>query len=177
MAPSVNLSDDVAELSRAVAQLFRLALAGQSPARLGKAAAAAGLSAAMAQQFMAGLVVLPPRQGVVFANAVLDEARGRQAGYLATIRRSIPVAASEASREGAEAAAAQLGQDFPAWRFGLPDEAAGGKLTWHAEHAGDWPDVYAVSAAELRGKLEGVERALSENKRAGGRLIPTGKAS
>jgi hypothetical protein len=86
MAPQVSLADDVAELSRAVGQLARLALAGRPPGQVEKAAAAAGLAAGQARAFLRGEDLLPPRQSVVFVNAVLEQARQQQVSYMTTLR-------------------------------------------------------------------------------------------
>jgi hypothetical protein len=87
MAPSVNLADDVAELSRAVAQLFRASRPpGGYASQLGTAAAAAGLSREQAAMFMQGLFVPPPRQGVALVNALLEQDRARRASYMTQLR-------------------------------------------------------------------------------------------
>jgi hypothetical protein len=87
MAPSVNLADDVAELSRAVGQLARIALTGRSLSQMEKSAAAAGLSAEQARMFWRGETLLPPRQSVALANAVLEQARAGQVNYWAQLRK------------------------------------------------------------------------------------------
>ncbi len=85
MAP-YNQADDIEALCRCVGQLFRLAVAGKSGGQMSRAAAAAGLSVPQAAQFMDGSLVLPARQSVAFANAVLEQSREQQARYLQVIR-------------------------------------------------------------------------------------------
>ena len=87
MAPSVNLSDDVAELSRCVAQLARMALAGRPRVQLEKAAPAAGLSAEQAGAFMRGEILLPPRQSVSLANALMEQERAAGQRYMEQLRQ------------------------------------------------------------------------------------------
>src|ERR1035437_6600971 len=82
-----NQADDIAELSRCVAQLFRLAMGGRPVRDLAGAAAAAGLSVDQARQFVRGELQLPPRQSVSFANAMLEQARVAQVGYMDQLRQ------------------------------------------------------------------------------------------
>jgi len=88
MAPQVSLADDVERLSVCVAGLARVALAGKlaSP-QLGKAAAAAGLSAAEAGAFWRGEVTIPSRQSIALISAVLEQSRAQQVNYMETLRR------------------------------------------------------------------------------------------
>jgi len=162
-----NQADDIAELSRAVAQLFRVVLAGSSPSAFAGAAKAAGLSAAQSVQFMDGTFVPPPRQGVTFVNAVLEAARAARASYLGQIRqgsagslwRAWP---AETTMEAVDAALAALRKDFGDWSFPVPDgvELLGGEkpaqLAWTARHP-EWPQVRAGTAGELRANLEAIE--------------------
>lgn len=167
-----NLSDDVSELSRAVAQLTRIVLGVLGGSRLRvmaqfeALAPAAGLSVAEAREFWSAMVTLPPHQGLRLSAVLLEAERARQASYQTVLRQGhagsdIMGGPAEYTAGAVEASAKLLAKDFPAWRIGLPDgfESLGGerpKLTWMASHP-EWADVYGATAAELRGKLELVE--------------------
>src|SRR5260221_721015 len=134
MAPSVNLSDDGAELSRGVGQLFRLAKVASAPSYLAGAAAAAGLSVGQAMQFMDGSLLLPPRQSVAFANACLEQQRASRVSYAAQLRQPhggsdiMGGGPAETTLDGVAGLVDELTQAFPGWRFELPDghESIGG---------------------------------------------------
>src|SRR5258706_4435281 len=87
MAPTVSVADDVAQLSQVVSQLARSAWAGRSLSQLEQAAAAAGTSAEQARAFLRGEITLPPRQGIAFCHAILEQTRMQQVSYMATLRQ------------------------------------------------------------------------------------------
>jgi hypothetical protein len=186
MAPSVNLSDDVAAMSQCIGQLFRLAVAGRSPSQLEKAAAAAGLPAAQAGAFVRGEILLPPRQTITFASAVLEQARQQHAAYQAQIRQ--PHAGTDAMR-GSYAGKVSETVTLPRGRSedrvrlqGGPvetakadvdatlalletdfagwrftvDGAGTAKLVWSARHA-DQGQVHGATSLELAGKVQRIE--------------------
>ena len=127
MAPSVNLSDDVAELSRCVAQLARLALAGRPLSQVEKAAPAAGLSAEAARAFMRGEILLAPRQSVSLANALMEAERLSRLSYLTVLRQghagSDAMSASYQARVPETVALTRGRTEDRVWVRGGPPEA------------------------------------------------------
>jgi hypothetical protein len=162
------LSDDVALCSAAIAGLCRL-LVNRGllrPHELTLVASAAGLSESQAGQFARGELTLPPHQTLTLVVAAFERLRVMAVSAAESRVSSAPVpVAAETTEDGALAAVEQLRKDFPDWRpgvDGLETIAAGRpKLVWHAQHSGTWPDVAAVTAAELRGKLERIEETLA----------------
>jgi hypothetical protein len=167
-----NLSDDVALCSQVVAGISRLLIHGGllRSHELTAVAAAAGLTVTQVSQFARGELVLPPHQTLVLMSAVFDRQRVQQVAAAESRKAgtAAPVPA-ESSEAGAQEAVKRLGKDFPDWKIrvdGLESIAAGrAKLIWRAEHGGNWPDVAAVSAAELAGKLEQIEVALAAERK------------
>jgi hypothetical protein len=167
-----NLSDDVALCSTAIAGVCRVLLrAGLLRAHEFTAvAAAAGLTVAQVAQFSRGEAQLPPHQTLTLVVAMFERQRALQiaAAESRAAMTAAPVA-SESSEAGALAEAKRLGKVFPDWKIrvdGLESIPAGrAKLIWRAGHTGNWPDVAAVSAAELAGKLEQIEVALAAERK------------
>ncbi len=172
MAPSVNLSDDIAELSRCVAQLFRLLITVPAGTIEGPAAAA-GLSVAQAVQFTSGMVVLPPRQSITFANAILERSRASHASHMTLLRQPrLNPDPAEATIEGCQAAVDKLNEDYPAWTIALPagHKSIGAekppRLVWRAVRDDEmFADCHAGTVWELRSKLDDAEAALERDAR------------
>jgi hypothetical protein len=167
------LSDDVALCSAAIAGLCRV-LVNRGllrPHELTLVAASAGLSEGQAGQFARGELTLAPHQTLTLVVAAFERLRVMQVSAAESRASSAPVPVpAETTEEGAQAAVAALAKDFGGWRFPLPDgiESIGTdrvKLIWRARHTGTWPDVAAVTAAELRGKLERIEASLAADER------------
>jgi len=191
MAPQVSLADDVERLSVVLAGLARVVLAGQLPlSRLGKAAAAAGLSAEQAGAFLRGEAVLPSRQSVALVGAFLEQARAAQVSYMETLRgghagsdsqrgsyqAKVPGEGRVRARGGpletgpadVEATLGRLAGDFPGWRFFAEGaESLSGekpKVTWQARHAGHG-QVDGVTSLEVAEKIQAIEAQEAENAR------------
>ncbi len=171
MAFSVNLNDELALCSTAIAGLFRAAAAAGGLGRgdladLPAAATAAGISEARARMFVSGQVQLPPHQAMVFVTAVLERLRALDAARHEALAGGGPPSA-ESTAEAVEAAGEALRREFPAWQVSLPAgyEGLGGeeavRLVWTARRPGR-PDLAAVSAAELGGKMRLAEADMAD---------------
>jgi len=169
-----NLSDDVALQATAICGLFRAMVASGTLGRgdlvdLPAMAAAAGISEAQARMFISGRVVLPPRQAVTFVAGVLERMRAVDSARAEALAGGGPPGA-EATAEGVEAAGAALRRQYPDWQVSLPAgyEGLGGeeavRLVWTARRPGR-PDLAAVSAAELGGKMRLAEADMADTAR------------
>src|SRR6266498_1069264 len=166
-----NLSD---ELDLDAQILWSLFLASPIAAELrtgggrGLLAKACGATEGQVFTWLRGEAMPPPHQARVFMAAACDRARAQASAEYRAASAPVPPA-SESTKAGALAEADRLHGLFPDWKVsvdGLESIATGrARLIWRAEHSGDWPDVYGVTAAELEGKLTGVERALADDRK------------
>lgn len=172
--PAHSQADQISELSKLVAQLFRMAWPNVPAERRAEAAAAAGMSAELAADFQAGLVALPPWQGIAYCGYIAERKRTADGSYATQLRQphagsDIMGGPQEHDLAAVDANVAKLSADFSDWTVERPDgwksltdPGGASRLVWKAARGDDaWPDVFAKTAAELRVKLMRVEAELA----------------
>src|SRR5205085_745653 len=115
------------------AGLARVALAGKvNWSQLGKAAAAAGLSAAEAAAWLRGETLLPSRQSVALVSAVLEQARAQQVNYMTQLRQGhaggAAMGASYQAKVAEKVTLPRGGTEDSTWIRGGPAEVTAGEV-------------------------------------------------
>ncbi|HEX9520405.1 MAG TPA: helix-turn-helix transcriptional regulator [Streptosporangiaceae bacterium] len=168
-------SDDIARTVAIMAGQFALSGDARKARQtagltMGEVAKATGTTPGIVSAWESGLARPSQGEALAWMSLLTDRQIARAVSYAGVMRAGhaggdIRGGAPEYSIEAVSSSVDQLRAGFPDWTVELPsghkslgsDKPA--RLVWKATRH-DWPDVYAATAAELRSKLEDVERSL-----------------